>query len=82
MDTEHLGKTNASVAFVAACPTTPANKAYMRKQLAATLAGKPSPDYSEGNDLDETKLKGYVGLDGLSAEAKKAFGFDLLESKG
>ncbi|KAM0282401.1 hypothetical protein ACHAQH_003082 [Verticillium albo-atrum] len=79
VDTEHMGKNNASVAFIAACPSTSANKAYVKKQLEAILAGKPSPDYSEGNDLDETRLKGYVGLTDLSDEAKKAFGFDLLE---
>ncbi|KAG9252435.1 uncharacterized protein F5Z01DRAFT_690670 [Emericellopsis atlantica] len=78
VDTEHLGSNNASVAYIAACPSTPANKAYVKRQLEATLAGKPSPDYSAGNDLDETKLKGYVGLDHLTVEAKRAFGFDLL----
>ncbi|KAM0553202.1 hypothetical protein ACHAPJ_007489 [Fusarium lateritium] len=72
------GQNNASVAFIAACPTTPANKSYVREQLIATLEGRPTADYAEGNDLDESKLKGYVGLDGLDTEARKAFGFDLL----
>ncbi|KAM5349847.1 hypothetical protein ACJ41O_006352 [Fusarium nematophilum] len=80
VDTEHLGQNNASVAFIAACPTTPANKAYVKRQLMATLEGHPAPDYAEGNDLDESGLKGYVGLEGLDAEARRAFGFDLLES--
>ncbi|KAF4961214.1 hypothetical protein FGADI_451 [Fusarium gaditjirri] len=78
VDTEHLGKNNASVAFIAACPTTPANEAYVREQLLATLEGRPSADYADGNDLDERTLKGYVGLAGLDAEARKAFGFYLL----
>ncbi|KAH7210340.1 hypothetical protein BKA60DRAFT_524099 [Fusarium oxysporum] len=78
VDTEHLGKNNASVAFIAACPTTPANEAYVRDQLLATLEGRPSADYADGNDLDERTLKGYVGLDGLDAEARRAFGFHLL----
>ncbi|KAM0329456.1 hypothetical protein ACHAQA_004765 [Verticillium albo-atrum] len=79
VDTEQMGQGNASVAFIAACPTTAANKAYVKRQLEATLGGKPSPDYSEGNDLNETTLKGYVGLEGLTDEAKKAFGFDFLD---
>jgi hypothetical protein len=80
VDTEHLGKVNASVAFIGSCPTTPVNKAYIRRQLAATLAGRAPPDYAmdDGTDTDETKLKGYVGLDGLTGEARTAFGFGLL----
>ncbi|KAJ4256144.1 hypothetical protein NW762_009220 [Fusarium torreyae] len=78
VDTEHLGQNNASVAFIAACPTTPANKSYVREQLVATLEGRPTADYADGNDLDESKLKGYVGLGELDAKARKAFGFDLL----
>ncbi|CAH0021121.1 unnamed protein product [Clonostachys rhizophaga] len=78
VDTEHLGKNNASVTFIAACPSTRLNEEYVKRQLTATLNGVPSPDYSIGNDLDESKLKGYVGLEGLNEEAKRAFGFHLL----
>ncbi|KAG4263122.1 hypothetical protein FPRO03_10485 [Fusarium proliferatum] len=78
VDTEHLGTNNASVAFIAACPTTPSNESYVKEQLHATLEGRPSADYADGNDLDESTLKGYVGLDGLNDEARKAFGFHLL----
>jgi hypothetical protein len=49
-------------------------------QLACTLEGRLAPDYLESSDLDETKLKGYVGLDGLGTEARRAFGFHLLKS--
>lgn len=55
------------------------NKKYVKQQLEATLAGRPSADYSEGNTLDESTLKGYVGLERLDEEAKKAFGFQLLD---
>lgn len=80
VDRDHLGKTNAAVAFIAACPTTAVNKDYVKRQLLATLEGRPPSDYTEGNDnaLDETKLKGYKGLDGLSTEARKALGFELI----
>jgi len=66
------------VAFIAACPTTPVNKVYVKKQLEATLSGKISSDYSGKDNLNETKLKGYVGLDGFTGEARRAFGFDLI----
>ncbi|KAI1046564.1 hypothetical protein LB505_014149 [Fusarium chuoi] len=78
VDTEHLGTNNASVAFIAACPTTPANETYIKEQVIATLEGRPSADYADGNDLDESTLNGYVGLDGLNDGARKAFGFHLL----
>jgi hypothetical protein len=79
VDTEHLGKNNASVAFIASCPTTQVNKDYVKMQLICTLEGRPAPDYSEDNDLDEPKLNGYVGFDGLGTDARRAFGFELLE---
>ncbi|CAM1504845.1 Fc.00g024360.m01.CDS01 [Cosmosporella sp. VM-42] len=68
---EHSGTDNASDAFIAACPATPANKDHVRKQIAATLEGRLTPDYAEGNNFDETKVKGDVALDGTSWEAKK-----------
>lgn len=76
-----MGQNNASVAFIAACPTTPANEAYVKKQLIATLEGRRPPDYAGGDGLDERTLKGYVGLQNLGEEARKAFGFDLLKEK-
>ncbi|KAJ8114042.1 hypothetical protein OPT61_g3984 [Boeremia exigua] len=80
VDTEHMGKNNAAVAFVGSCPSTAVNKAYIKEQLRATLSGRPPPDYAEGNDndLDETKLRGYKGHDVLSVDARRAFGYELL----
>ncbi|KXH36132.1 hypothetical protein CSIM01_10641 [Colletotrichum simmondsii] len=77
VDPVHEGSENASVLYIAACPTTTNNKTYVKKQLSETLAGRPPPDQQEGNDLDERTLRGYVGLQDLSAEAKIAFGFGL-----
>jgi hypothetical protein len=56
------------------------NKAYIKRQLTATLAGRAPPDYTMVDDIDtdETKLKGYVGLDGLTGVARTAFGYGLL----
>ena len=77
MDTEHLGKVNAAVAFIGSCPTTPVNTDYVRKQLAATLTGRAPPDYASNDDTDlnETTLKGYVGLEGLGVDARRALGY-------
>lgn len=78
VDTRHDGSDNASVAYIGACPTTATNKAYSKAQLAAILGGRRPPDYvEEGPVLEERTLKGYVGLEGLSAEASKAWGFGL-----
>ncbi|KXH27581.1 hypothetical protein CSAL01_00748 [Colletotrichum salicis] len=77
VDPVHEGSANASVLYIAACSTTTINKAYVKMQLSETLAGRPPPDQQEGNDLNESTLKGYVGVEDLSAEAKRAFGFGL-----
>ncbi|KAH6889332.1 hypothetical protein B0T10DRAFT_487780 [Thelonectria olida] len=77
VDPEQEGAENASVVYIAACPTTAANKEYVKRQLEATRSGKPPPDYREENDLDETSLEGYVGLDDFGEEEKRAFGFYL-----
>ncbi|KAF7543075.1 hypothetical protein G7Z17_g11042 [Cylindrodendrum hubeiense] len=77
VDPEQEGSENASVVYIPSCPTTPINKAYVKRQIEATLAGLPPPDHTLDNDLDETTLKGYIGLDGLNEEAKRAFGFEL-----
>ncbi|KAF6816748.1 DUF1479 domain protein [Colletotrichum plurivorum] len=77
VDPEHRGSENASVVYIAACPSTPSNKAYVKKQLEETRAGRPPPDHADGDGLDERSLKGYVGLEGLDDEAKRAFGFEL-----
>lgn len=76
VDPEHLGSGDASVAYIAACPTTKTNKQYIKTQLEAALAGKAPPD-CPGVDVDESRLKGYKGFDGVSPEGKKALGFGL-----
>ncbi len=77
VDPEHRGPHDASVAYIAACPTTRINKQYVKEQLQAALAGKPPPD-SVSLELNETTLKGYKGFDGLSEQGKTALGFHLL----
>lgn len=77
MDPEHNGEENASVAYVAACPSTVANQAYIKRQLQSTMDGKPPPDYAGGLEMDETKFNGYTGHQGLSDEARAALGYNL-----
>jgi hypothetical protein len=78
VDPVHNGDENASVVYIPACPATPTNKAYNKKQLAAILSGQRPPDYVEdGEVLDERTLVGHLGLDDLTVEARKAWGFDV-----
>lgn len=76
VDPVHNGEGDASVVYVPACPTTPINKAYVKEQLEAALAGRAPPDSTEVK-CDETKLKGYKGFDGVSEDGKAVLGFSL-----
>ncbi|THY36307.1 DUF1479-domain-containing protein [Aureobasidium pullulans] len=75
VDPEHQGSENASVVYVAACPTTLTTKEYVKQQLADTLAGFQPKDAN--GDLKESMLAGYQGHASLSEEARKAFGYYL-----
>ncbi|GKT67286.1 DUF1479 domain protein [Colletotrichum tofieldiae] len=77
VDPEHNGEGDASVVYIAACPTTKTNKDYVKKQLQAALVGGGPPD-RVGLKLDESALKGYKGFDDVSEEGKMVLGFNLL----
>ncbi|KAK4946420.1 hypothetical protein LTR10_014619 [Elasticomyces elasticus] len=77
VDPDHNGDESACVTYVAACPSTATNKAYIKSQLEYTLAGKPPPDYADGLKLDETRFSGYTGHQGLKDEARAALGYYL-----
>lgn len=77
VDSEHNGQENASVVYIAACPTTKANKAYVKNQLEEFSTGRPPPDYASDTKLDESTLVGYTGHQSLSEEAKRALGYSL-----
>ncbi|KAH6991474.1 hypothetical protein BKA56DRAFT_652287 [Ilyonectria sp. MPI-CAGE-AT-0026] len=77
VDPEHQGDQDASVVYVAACPTTPRNKEYIKEQLQAALTGQGPPD-CPNLVVDESKFKGYTGFDGVSEEGKIVLGFPLL----
>ncbi|ETS74586.1 hypothetical protein PFICI_13070 [Pestalotiopsis fici W106-1] len=78
VDPDHFGDGDASVVYVAACPTTPTNQDYVKKQLEAALAGRCPPDCLNVT-TDETKLKGYKGFDDVSEEGKAVLGFNLIQ---
>ncbi|KAK6361383.1 hypothetical protein TWF730_005116 [Orbilia blumenaviensis] len=73
VDPEHGGAQNASVAFIAAVPTTEMTKTYIKQQLLDGLAGR-QPSDSQGK-VNETLLKGYQGHGSLSEDARRAFGY-------
>ncbi|EPS44239.1 hypothetical protein H072_1754 [Dactylellina haptotyla CBS 200.50] len=75
VDPEHEGVENASVAFIAAVPTTQIAKKYIKQQLADALSGR-QPSDTQGT-VNETHLKGYKGHEGFSEEARQAFGYYL-----
>ncbi|KAF3921887.1 hypothetical protein ABW20_dc0100140 [Dactylellina cionopaga] len=75
VDPENEGSGSASVAFIAACPTTSMTKTYIKQQLKDALAGR-QPSDTQGT-VNETLLKGYRGHESFSEEARKAFGYDL-----
>ncbi|GKT52198.1 uncharacterized protein ColSpa_12379 [Colletotrichum spaethianum] len=77
VDPEHNGEGDASVVYIAACPTTKTNKDYVKKQLQAALVGGGPPD-RVGLKLNESALKGYEGFDDVSEEGKVVLGFNLL----
>ncbi|KAH8590336.1 hypothetical protein B0O99DRAFT_552441 [Bisporella sp. PMI_857] len=76
VDPNHEGTENASVAYVAACPTTQINTEYVKAQLQAISSGQAPPDFHPGSGSDERMFKGYKGHRDLSMEARKAYGYD------
>jgi hypothetical protein len=77
VDPDHFGPENASVVYIPACPSTPVNRAYVKKQLDAALNGQPPPDQQGSSSVTETTFNGYLGYSGLSNEARLAVGFGL-----
>lgn len=61
VDAEHIGATDAAVAYIAATPTTTINKEYMARQHARMSQGLPPPDFASGKD--ESGLIGYEGFE-------------------
>lgn len=61
VDAEHIGTEDASVAYIAATPTTKINKEYMRRQYEFMVKGLSPPDFGSGA-IDESIMEGFQGF--------------------
>ncbi|KAH7417572.1 hypothetical protein BKA64DRAFT_658222 [Cadophora sp. MPI-SDFR-AT-0126] len=79
VEVEHFGEFDASVAYIAATPTTELNKSYMREQVKAFLdGGKVPKDFEKdaGPQRDERGFVGWVGEEAILSgeEGRRAAG--------
>jgi hypothetical protein len=66
VEADHFGDHDASVAYVAATPTTEVNKIYMKKQAEEFLdRGRVPEDFTAGNVEKEGDFIGWVGAAGI-----------------
>lgn len=77
VEVEHNGLDEASVAYIAATPSTEQNKAYMKQQLDDFLEGAAPKDFQHNRCSSERELEGFVGESILSEEGRRAMGFGL-----
>lgn len=78
VEVEHNGVHEASVAYIAATPSTAQNKQYIKQQLENFLAGVPPQDFQHNKCTSERMLEGFIGEKGvLSEEGRMAMGFGL-----
>lgn len=83
VETTHNGSGPASVCYIPAAPSTPANIVYIRQHWKDLVAGVPPEDYKyldgAGSELvlsqqNERKMKGAMALDDISLEGRRALG--------
>ena len=66
VEVDHLGHHDASVAYIAATPTTSQNNIYMKNQANAFLDGGRFPeDFARDKVVKEGHFKGWVGEGGI-----------------
>lgn len=70
----HIGDQDASVAYIAATPTTRINETYMQRQYDSMAIGKPPEDYI-GSGVDESKLAGFQGFAGKEDISRELMGY-------
>ena len=78
VEVDHNGDHDASVAYIAATPTTEENTRYIKGQLKDFLEGRAPEDFRSANRkfAIEKDFKGYVGERGiLTEEGRRAMGF-------
>jgi hypothetical protein len=83
VETTHDGSVPASVCYIPAAPSTPANMAYIRQHWKDLVDGIPPEDYKyldgAGSELalstvNERTMKGAMSLDSISAEGRRGLG--------
>ncbi|KAH8646312.1 hypothetical protein BX600DRAFT_533854 [Xylariales sp. PMI_506] len=74
VDPEHIGNEDASVAYIAATPTTKGNLEYMRQQYTNMVAGVAPQDFAN-HGSDETKFEGFKGFSEQPELFKRLMGF-------
>lgn len=62
------------MAYIAATPTTPANRVYMQRQYDSMAKGMPPDDFADYG-VDESKLTGFKGFLGEENVFKKVMGY-------
>jgi Protein of unknown function (DUF1479) len=74
----HNGDHDASVAYIAATPSTEENKRYIKAQLEDFLNGVPPEDFRGGSR--EKSFDGYTGESSILSgdDGRRAMGFDML----
>jgi hypothetical protein len=79
VEVDHNGDHDASMAYIAATPSTEVNKKYVKAQLKDFLEGRAPEDFrSENKKVSiEKNFKGYTGEASIFSEAsRKAMGFE------
>ncbi|KAH8689439.1 hypothetical protein BGW36DRAFT_308058 [Talaromyces proteolyticus] len=74
VDAEHVGNMDASVAYIAATPNTPINKAYMQHQYDRMVVGHPPQDFVS-NGVDESGFEEFQGFEGNPDIFKSLMGY-------
>ena len=78
VEVDHNGDHEASVAYIAATPSTDENRKYIKGQLDDFLAGIPPEDFRGGSSERDFRL--FTGEKGILSgdDGRRAMGFDLI----
>lgn len=79
VEVEHNGDHDATVAYIAATPTTEENQRYIKGQLRDFLEGRAPEDFRHERKRtnNEREFVGFTGEEGiLCEEGRRAMGFE------
>ncbi|PSN61763.1 DUF1479 domain protein [Corynespora cassiicola Philippines] len=74
VDKEHHGVSDSSVMYIPACPMTPSNIRYLRRQREAAVAFSPAPDFPGAGGPGEAGFVGQVDWNDISHDGLQAMG--------